>query len=149
MSIYFHTITYETRDFDDAWFDAAVAAGNPKVEGWALRPTAPSHTSTQHPPEWVDGEWQVQDKTAEELAADARKVWASSAAFWASFTDPEKLAILASTIAGIVLLREELRLWTGEVWSDDAKVEAGLNGLVAAGILTPERKDAILSAPAI
>ena len=149
MSIYFHTTTHETRDFDDAWFDTSVAAGNPKVEGWILRPAAPSHTSTQHPPEWVGGEWQVQDKTPEELAADARKVWASSADFWAAFTDTEKLAILASTIAGIVLLREELRLWTGEVWSDDAKVEAGLNGLVAAGILTTERKATILSAPAI
>lgn len=87
----------------------------------------------------------VAQKTPEELAADACKVWASSADFWASFTDPEKLAILASTIAGIVLLREELRLWTGEVWSDDTKVEAGLNGLVAAGILTPERKAIILT----
>ena len=87
----------------------------------------------------------VAQKSPEELAADTRKIWPSSADFWASFTDAEKLAILASTIAEIVLLREELRLWTGEVWSDDTKVEAGLNGLVAAGILTTERKATILT----
>jgi hypothetical protein len=73
------------------------------------------------------------------------KVWPSSADFWAAFTDSEKLAILASEIAGIILLREELRLWTGEVWSDDARVQSGLGGLVAVGILTNDRKAAILA----
>jgi hypothetical protein len=145
MSTYFHTTTHETRDFDDAWFDASVAAGNPKVEGWILRPNAPTPSSTQHAPEWINGQWVTREKTAEELAADARKIWPSSADFWATFTDTEKLAILASTIAGIILLREELRLWTGEVWSDDARVQAGLAGLVAVGILTDDRKQAILT----
>ena len=145
MSIFYNSTANETRDFDDAWFAAAKAAGNPKVKGWALRPAAPSYTSTQRPPEWINGEWIVWDKTAEELAAATRKIWASSAAFWAAFTDTEKLNILASDIAGIILLREELRLWTGEVWSDDPRVQAGLNGLVAVGILTPERKAIILT----
>lgn len=86
----------------------------------------------------------ISDKTPEELAAETRKVWPSSADFWGAFTDAEKLAIIASTIAGIILLREELRLWTGEVWSDDARVQAGLTGLVAVGILTNDRKSAIL-----
>jgi hypothetical protein len=93
----------------------------------------------------VNGQWVIRDKTAEELAAETRKVWPSSADFWAAFTDSEKLAILASTIAGIILLREELRLWTGEVWSDDARVQAGLSGLVATGIITAERKVTILA----
>jgi len=99
---------------------------------------------------WVEQQiangWQPQapEKTPEELAAEARKIWSSSADFWAAFTDSEKLAILASTIAGIILLREELRLWTGEVWSDDARVQAGLTGLVAVEILTNDRKAAIL-----
>ncbi len=145
MSTYHNSTTNETRDFEDAWFAAAVAAGNPKVAGWSLRPDAPAHSSTQHAPEWANGQWVIRDKTAEELAAETRKVWASSADFWAAFTDSEKLAILASTIAGIILLREELRLWTGEVWSDDAKVQAGLGGLVATGIITAERKAAILA----
>jgi hypothetical protein len=145
MSTYHNTTTNETRDFDNAWFEAAVAAGNPKVTGWALRPAAPTHSSTQRAPEWVNGAWLVTDKTPEELAAESRKIWPSSADFWAAFTDAEKLAILASTIAGIILLREELRLWTGEVWSDDARVQAGLTGLVAVGILTNDRKAAILA----
>lgn len=113
-------------------------------KGW-VETVPPAHSNTQHAPEWVNGQWVTRDKTAEELAAETRKVWPSSADFWASFTDSEKLAILASTIAGIILLREELRLWTGEVWSDDAKVQAGLGGLVATGILTAERKAAILA----
>ena len=81
---------------------------------------------------------------ADDQRLSARKVWPSSADFWSAFTDTEKLAILASTIAGIILLREELRLWTGAVWSDDARVQSGLAGLVAVGILTKERKQAIL-----
>ena len=71
MSNYFHAPTNETRDFDDDWFAAAVAVGNPKVAGWTIRPAAPSHSSTQHPPQWVNGAWVVRDKTAEELAAEA------------------------------------------------------------------------------
>jgi hypothetical protein len=115
-------------------------------KGWQKCPTEPEfNAATQHPPEWVNGAWLVTDKTPEELAAEIRKVWPSSADFWAAFTDAEKLPILASTIAGIILLREELRLWTGEVWSDDPRVQSGLNGLVAVGILTPERKATILA----
>jgi hypothetical protein len=101
--------------------------------------------------EWMD-ESDIPNEQALRTALEAedqrladRKVWPSSADFWANFTDAEKLAILASTIAGIILLREELRLWTGEVWSDDSRVQAGLNGLVAVGILTNDRKQAILT----
>jgi hypothetical protein len=146
VKTYFNPTTHELRDFDESWFAAMTAAGNPKVAGFVLRSDPPSHdTATQHPPEWVNGQWQNTNKTAEELAAESRKIWPSSADFWASFTDAEKLAILASTIAGIILLREELRLWTGEVWSDDPRVQSGLNGLVAVGILTPERRATILA----
>ena len=101
--------------------------------------------------EWKDERELPNEQTlvAALQAADAilaaRKIWPSSADFWAAFTDAEKLAILTSTIAGIILLREELRLWTGEVWSDDSRVQSGLNALVAVGILTPERKAAILT----
>jgi hypothetical protein len=145
MNTYYHTVTSEVRDFDPAWFEAMTEANNPKVQGWVLRPDPPSYeATTQHAPQWLDGVWMISDKTIEEIAAETRKVWPSSADFWNAFTDSEKLAIIASTIAGIILLREELRLWTGEVWSDDAKVQAGLTGLVSAGVLTPERKLAIL-----
>jgi hypothetical protein len=36
MSWYINTTTGEERQFDDAWFNACVAAGNPKVDGWVL-----------------------------------------------------------------------------------------------------------------
>ena len=74
-----------------------------------------------------------------------RKIWHTVADFWAEFSDTEKLAIADSTIAGIRLLHEELRMWRGEVWSDDPKVQAGLTGLVAVGILTESRKTEILT----
>jgi hypothetical protein len=76
---------------------------------------------------------------------EARKIWHTVADFWSEFSDAEKLAIADSTIPGIRLLHEELRMWRGEVWSDDAKVQAGLSGLVAVGILTESRKSQILA----
>jgi len=88
--------------------------------------------------------------TIEELEAawvqlEARKIWHTVADFWVEFSDAEKLAIAGSTISGIRLLHEELRMWRGEVWSDDPKVQAGLSGLVAVGILTESRKSQILT----
>jgi len=88
--------------------------------------------------------------TMEELEAawaqlEARKIWHTVADFWAEFSDTEKLAIADSAISGIRLLHEELRMWRGEVWSDDPKVQAGLSGLVAVGILTESRKTQILT----
>jgi hypothetical protein len=74
-----------------------------------------------------------------------RKVWATKAEFWGEFTEAEQLAIMDSTVAGIKLLDRQLLVWNGEVWSDDARVQAGLSGLVAVGILTAERKAAILA----
>lgn len=78
-------------------------------------------------------------------AEKLRKVWPTKAEFWAEFTDAEKLAIMNSTIEPIRLLDRELLVWPGEVWSDDERVQAGLNGLVAVGILSSERKAAILA----
>ena len=88
--------------------------------------------------------------TLEELEAawaqlEARKIWHTVPDFWAEFSDAEKLAIASSTIPGIRLLHEELRMWRGEVWSDDPKVQQGLSGLVAVGILTESRKTQILT----
>jgi hypothetical protein len=90
--------------------------------------------------------------TLEELEAawaqlEARKIWHTVADFWSEFSDTEKLAIAGSTISGIRLLHEELRMWRGEVWSDDPKVQAGLTGLVAVGILTESRKTEIFAKP--
>jgi hypothetical protein len=107
----------------------------------------PAHADDEVPERLLTAEsygWTVRPMTAEEMAATARKVWPTVADFWAEFSDGEKLAILGSDIGGIVLLREELRMWRGEVWSDDPRVQQGLGGLVAVGILTTERREEIL-----
>jgi hypothetical protein len=88
--------------------------------------------------------------TLEELEAawvqlEAHKIWTTVSDFWAEFSDPEKLDISDSTIPDIRLLHEELRMWRGEVWSDDTKVQKGLVGLVTVGILTESRKTEILT----
>jgi hypothetical protein len=131
--IYYNTETFETKFIEDANQDSISAP-------WVARPPMPTYDpETELEPWWSLNQWISRPKIIE-----PRKIWPSSADFWAAFTDSEKLAILASAIAGIILLREELRLWAGEVWSDDPRVQAGLSGLVAVGILTPERKAAIL-----
>ena len=120
-----------------------VVIANLQRKGWVETVPSSYEAATQHAPEWVNGDWVVRDKTAEEIAAVARKIWHTVADFWAEFSDAEKLAIADSTIPGIRLLHEELRMWRGEVWSDDPKVQAGLSGLVAVGILTEFRKTEI------
>ena len=82
---------------------------------------------------------------AHDAAMEERKVWATKAEFWEEFTEAEQLEIMGSTVAGIRLLDRQLLVWNGEVWSDDPRVQAGLSGLVAVGILTAERKAAILA----
>jgi len=86
--------------------------------------------------------------TLEELEAawaqlEARKIWPDKSRFWNEFTADEKAAILTSEHGGIKVLHSDLTMWPGEVWSDDAKVQQGLSGLVAVGILTESRKTEI------
>jgi hypothetical protein len=113
-------------------------------KGWQ-ETTPPSYDpATQRAPEWVDGAWVVRDKTAQELAAETCKVWPTVAEFWAEFSEAEQIAIIDSDIPGIRLLDRQLLVWRGEVWSDDPRVQQGLGGLVAVGILTAERREEIL-----
>lgn len=92
----------------------------------------------------VERGWDIINKTAEEIAADSRKIWSTVADFWGEFSNAEKLSIADSKIPDIRLLHEELRMWRGEVWSDDPKVKQGLSGLVAVGIINESRKTEIL-----
>jgi len=124
--------------------DAEIIA-NLQRKGWQETTPPTFDPATEHAPEWVDGEWLVRAKTAEELAAEARKIWPTVADFWSEFLAPEKLAIANSTHEGVILLREELRMWRGEIWSDSPHVTDGLAGLVALGILTAERQTEILT----
>jgi len=65
--------------------------------------------------------------------------------FWDEFTNAEKAAILTSEHSGIKVLWSDLTMWPGEVWSDDSRIQQGLSGLVAVGILTESRKSQILT----
>lgn len=70
-------------------------------------------------------------------------VW-SALAFFERFTEGEQLAIFASEDAAVRLFRAKL-LAAQEVRADDPRVVAGLDLLVAQGLLTPARKAAILA----
>ena len=140
MSTYVHLETNEIRDFDDEWFTAMSASQNPKVTGWLLRPPAPVHSSTQHAPEWVGGQWIISDKTAEEIAAQTAKSWPSKAEFWAEFSDAEKVGILTSNDLSIRMLDKELTMWSGIILATDARVVAGLDKLIELDIISEARR---------
>jgi len=75
----------------------------------------------------------------------ARKVWNSRVEFWNEFTVQEKIAIAASTNDMVKYFFAELTIWNGEVWSDDPRVQQGLDLLVAEQIITPQRRADILA----
>lgn len=74
-----------------------------------------------------------------------RKVWNSRVEFWNTFTVQEKIAIASSTNDMVKYFFAELTIWNGEVWSDDPRVQQGLDLLVNEQIITSERKQQILS----
>lgn len=82
-----------------------------------------------------------------ERELSSRKIWSDKSKFWDEFTNAEKAAILTSEHSGIKVLWSDLTMWPGEVWSDDPKVQQGLSGLVAVGILTESRKTEIFAKP--
>lgn len=75
----------------------------------------------------------------------ARKVWASRVEFWNEFTMQEKIDIAASTNSVVRFFFAELTIWNGEVWSDDPRVQSGLDLLVSENIIASQRKQEILS----
>jgi hypothetical protein len=72
------------------------------------------------------------------------KVWPSKAEFWAEFTTQEKAGIITNANLGIRMLDKELTMWTASVRADDQRIIDGLSDLVAAGIISEERKAQIL-----
>lgn len=89
----------------------------------------------------VERQWSIREKTPDEL----QKIWPNVQAFMAEFTMPEKAQISLSTDPTIAALRLELTTWLSDVHSNDSRVVAGLDKLVELGILTNERKNAIMS----
>lgn len=96
-------------------------------------------------PDRVERDWVVRDMTPEELAAANRKVWPDAAHFWGEFTDTEAESIAISTHPYVRRLASTLYTWRSVLFSDDPRVAGGLQLLEAVGILTPERRTAILT----
>jgi hypothetical protein len=84
-------------------------------------------------------------RTPDEIAAATRKAWPTVADFWAEFTSAEQLAIMDSAAPSLRLLLEALRMWRGEVWSDDARVTSGLDALTTAQVITDNRRKEIIA----
>jgi hypothetical protein len=91
-------------------------------------------------------------ESALQTAADAaaavvatRKIWADAGTFLDSFTFAEQGAISLSTHTTGAALRLILATWKTEIWSDDPRIVAGFAALVEAGIITTERRDALLA----
>ncbi len=83
--------------------------------------------------------------TACQATLAQRKTWTTVADFYAEFTGTEKYLIQSSTVPAIVVARGDLAMWRGDVWSDNTDVLAGLDAMVEAKVITPERKAEILS----
>lgn len=73
------------------------------------------------------------------------KRWTNVQEFMGEFTMQEKAAIALSMDPTIAAMRLELTTWLSEVHADDFRVVAGINRIVELGIITPERKNTILS----
>lgn len=78
-------------------------------------------------------------------AASGRKTWPNVAAFLSSFTMPELAGISLSTDPTLAALRILLLSHPDEVWSDDPRILAGLDALVAAGVITKARRAEIVA----
>lgn len=117
-----------------------------------LSPAARADTLAQ----WAQGELEKQEALAAEaalaalaaeaaLAASGRKTWPNVAAFLTAFTMPELAGISLSTDPTLAALRILLLSHPDEVWSDDPRILAGLDALVAAGVITKARRAEIVA----
>jgi hypothetical protein len=99
--------------------------------------------------EWVTSSYDVVALTSDEIAENAiiaaRKTWPNAAAFLGEFTMPELAAISLSLDPTIAALRLLLASWPADVWSDDPRIQMGLDALVSAGVIDSERQAAIVA----
>lgn len=114
-------------------------------KGWQETTPPTYNAATHRAPEWQDGQWVVTPLTPDEIAAATRKAWPTVSDFWAEFTSAEQLAIMDSAAPSLRLLLEALRMWRGEVWSDDARVTSGLDALTTAQVITDNRRKEIIA----
>jgi hypothetical protein len=140
----YHTTDYSIHEIDDATWASWVSTDHPKAHRYAPVPQQPSYDATTHTCEWGAGEWVVLP-----IPAPTRRVWATAADFWGEFTQSEQLVISISEIPAVRALVVSLSVWQAEMWSDDQRVQAGFQALIASGLLTEARANAILNPPGL
>ena len=84
-------------------------------------------------------------ESVEKPAPPDYKIWPNVQQFMVEFTMDEKAAVSMSTDPTIAALRLELSTWFSDVHANDSRVVMGLDKLVELGIMTPERKAAIIT----
>jgi len=120
------------------------AAANLLRKGWTQIADPPSHDeATQHAPTWDGDAWTIADKTQEEIAAATRRRWLPGE-FWLRFSQAEQAAIATSAHVSVRVFTVSA-LAAAEIVSDAASTLAGLDLLVSVGILSAERREAILN----
>lgn len=110
-------------------------------------PTTTDETGQEHGPGSVYYESLLEvwaDNMEASLPPAGRKVWPNASAFLAEFSIEEKAAISLSTHPVIAALRLELLSWPGEVWSNDERIQMGMDALVEANILPEFRRQEII-----
>jgi hypothetical protein len=146
MSLYYDIQKFEIRELPDSVYLSWIETDNPKKDYFQPVPEKPSFDPfIQKEPYWGLGQWVVENKSEEELAADARKSWDNSSLFIQEFTLTEMAAISLSQDTTVAALRLLLSTWFGEVWSDDPRVQSGLSALISSGIINETRRDEILA----
>ena len=146
MGLYYDIQKFEIREMPDSLYSEWIETNNPKKDYFQPVPEKPSFDPVlQKEPVWSYGFWIVENKTEEELAADARKSWDNSSMFIQEFTLTEMAAISLSQDPTVAALRLLLSTWFGEVWSDDPRVQSGLSALISSGIINEARRDEILA----
>ena len=146
MSLYYDIEKFEIRDLPDPLYLSWIESDNPKKDYFQPLPEKPFFDPVlQKEPYWGLGQWVIENKSEEELAADVRKSWDNSSMFIQEFTLTEMAAISLSQDTTVAALRLLLSTWFGEVWSDDPRVQSGLSALISSGIINEARRDEILA----
>lgn len=140
----YNTADYSIHEIDDTTWESWVASNHPKLQRYAPLPQKPLYDAATHTCEWGAGEWVVSL-----IPAPIRRVWATAADFWGEFTQSEQLVISISEIPAVRALVVSLSVWQAEMWSDDQRVQAGFQALIASGLLTEARANAILNPPGL
>jgi len=102
-------------------------------KGWAILPPRPGEGY-----EW-DGETWVAPEVQPE-----RKIWPTVTQFWGELPEQARHQIALSDDPNVVVLRTDLAMWRGEVWSDDERVTGALLFLVLLEILSEQEMESIL-----